>query len=311
MTLHTSTLVSRRALLRGLGVLGAAGLVVACGSDDEAPPSIATDGQGGEPTDVRAEILDQLGANVALDLNLVLPAFEFVAGDDRRLVFGLATDDREFLSGLDVDVTVVRDDGLEIAHGPVRAQTHENFGALGVYSATVSYPGPGIYRVAAVTPDRAAVGAIQVRDPADSPVPQIGDDFPVVSTPTTDDPQDLAELCTQDPDCSMHDVALAEALDAGRPVVLTVATPAYCATAICGPVVQVVESVRHDADRDDVAWIHLEVFKDAGNTPVDAVSDLGLPSEPWVFFIGSDGVLADKLEGPTPDPLLREGLAAI
>jgi hypothetical protein len=53
------------------------------------------------------------------------------------------------------------------------------------------------------------------------------------------------------------------------------------------------------------------VYTDAATPPVDAVTELGLPSAPGVFFVGADGVLADKLEGPTPAPLLREGLARI
>jgi hypothetical protein len=303
-----STPLSRRQLLRGLGALGAAGLLAACGQDPDDPPPGAADGT---PEDPRQAVLDHLGIDAPPDLNLVLPFRESPAGEDRRFVFGLATDEREFLSGLDVEVTVVRDGSLEVVHGPVPATAYEDFGNLGVYGTRITYPEPGIYRIAAVTPDRAAVGAVQADDPAQLPMPLVGDQVPRAETPTFDDPGDLEELCTREPDCSMHDVSLAASLEAGRPVVLSVATPAFCATAICGPVVDVIEDVRADAGRDDVDWIHVEVFQDAGNTPVPLIETLGLRSEPWTFFIDGEGVVTDQLEGPTPAELVREALETI
>jgi hypothetical protein len=301
--------LSRRQLLRGLGALGAAGLLVACGTGQERGDTPAA---GTTPVDdPREDILRSVGVSAPATLNVVLPAAEFVSGEDRRLVFGLATDEREFLSGVEAELMVVRDDDREVVAGPVEVTTHEDFGALGVYAATVSYPGPGVYRLAVDAGDRAAVGTIQVVDPDDSPVPQVGQPFPSHPTPTTGDEQGLEELCTRDPDCSMHDHALEEVLAAGRPTVLTISTPAYCQFAICGPVVDVIERVKDDAGREDVAWIHVEVYEDAGNTPVPIVTELGLPSEPWTFFTAADGTLADKLEGPTPQALVREGLSAI
>jgi hypothetical protein len=242
---------------------------------------------------------------------LVLPAAEFVVGDDRRFIFGLATEEREFLSGLDVEASLVSDGEFEVVDGPRDVTTYGDFGPLGVYGTRLSYPRPGIYRVVAVTPDRAAVGALQVIEPEASGVPQLGEEFPSSPTPTVDDPGDLAELCTREPDCSMHDLSLDEALGDGRPVVLTISTPAYCATAICGPVVDVIEEAKQATDRDDIAWIHVEVFEDAGNTPTAIVTDLGLPSEPWTFFIDADGTVADRIEGPTPRAIVDEGLATI
>ena len=53
---------------------------------------------------------------------------------------------------------------------------------------------------------------------------------------------------------------------------------------------------------------------EAPTTPlVPAVEAWGLPSEPWFFTIGGDGVIAGRLDGPMPEPILRsmlEGLTA-
>lgn len=305
--------LTRRDLLRGLGLLGAAGVLAACGGGRGDSAAGETPPAGGEPTgDTAQAVLQKLGIDVPRDLVVVIPAAEFLVGQDRRMQFGLATQQREFISGLEgVEVTVVADEGLETVSGPAAVRVHDQFGELGVYSTQVSFPEPGFYWIVAAAPDRVAVNPVQAIRPEDSPVPQVGDRIPPEKTPTFDDPMDFAEVCTREPDCSMHDVSLDAALADGRPVVLTIATPAYCQTAICGPVVDVIDGVKQDAGRDDVAWIHVEVFTDAGNTPADLVNTLGLPSEPWTFFIGADGKLVDKLEGPTPHELVREVLDQI
>lgn len=303
--------LSRRQLLRGLGALGAAGLVVTACGNGETGGDGSTPAASGTPGDERAQILQEIGISAAPTLNVVLPAAEFVAGSDRRLIFGLATDEREFLSGASGELRLVRDEDRQVVDGPTEIASYEDFGELGVYGATVNYPEPGVYRVAVVADDQAALGTIQVIEPGQSPVPQVGSAFPSHPTPTTSDQQGLAELCTREPDCSMHEVSLDTALSEGRPTVLTISTPAYCQFAICGPVVDVVEQVKDASGRDDVAWLHVEVYEDAGNTPVPLVRELGLPSEPWTFFIAGDGTLADKLEGPTPQELVREALEKI
>ncbi|MGH3440716.1 MAG: hypothetical protein ACRDUY_01460 [Nitriliruptorales bacterium] len=305
--------LTRRDVLRGAGLLGAAGVLAACGAGRDGNAAGETPTAGGQPTgDTHQAILDKLGIDAPRDLVVVIPAAEFLVGEDRRMQFGLATQDREFISGLEgVEVTVVADEGLEPVDGPAPVRVHDRFGQLGVYSTEVSFPSPGVYWIVAAAPDRVAVNPIRAIPPEQSPVPQVGEPIPSETTPTFDDPMEFAEVCTRDPDCSMHDVSLDDALAAGRPIVLTVATPLYCQTAICGPVVDVIDGVKQDVGRDDVAWIHVEVFTDAGNTPADLVNTLGLPSEPWTFFIGADGKLADKLEGPTPEELVREILDKI
>lgn len=97
----------------------------------------------------------------------------------------------------------------------------------------------------------------------------------------------------------MHEVSLDDALAAGEPVMLTIATPGFCETAICGPTVEVVEAVRTaEPAGGSVRWIHLEVFSDAGTTVADPVAAWQLQSEPWIFGIGSDGTIVGRLDGP-------------
>lgn len=315
--------LSRRDLLRGLVALGGAGLLAACGrgggegGEDGDTRADGGNGVGDGATtpagDVREQIRSELGIEEPLDLSVIVPAPLLFTAIRERVLFGLGTSPTDFRADLDIEAWLVRDDDLEVVHGPVQATYHdEGLEGLGIYLVEVEISEPGAYWLAARGDGHAAVGAVQFMPQSATGLPALGEPFPSAPTPTTDDPMGLEDICTDEPPCPMHEVSLAQALEAGRPVVLTVATPAYCQTAVCGPVVDVIEQVRADVGRDDVAWIHSEVYSDAGNTPVPLVTEtLQLPSEPWTFFVGADGTLVDRLQGPTPADLVREAVERI
>ena len=75
--------------------------------------------------------------------------------------------------------------------------------------------------------------------------------------------------------------------------------PRFCETAVCGPTLDEVKAIADD--HPDVNWLHVEVFTnldDPGNLEVvPAVTDWGLPSEPWVFVVGADGMVTGRFEG--------------
>jgi hypothetical protein len=129
-----------------------------------------------------------------------------------------------------------------------------------------------------------------------------------VATPTEDDPGELEDLCTREPQCSMHAVSLDTVVGTG-PVVLSVATPRFCQTAVCGPVVDVLETVKAEQGDDGATFVHAEVYNDAGTTPTQVVNELQLPSEPWTWVIGTDGVVVDRFDGPVVPSLLRDAIA--
>ncbi len=313
--------LSRRGLLRSGAIAGlGAAVLAACGdaggtADVAAEPSSGTGGASGSPTEVDqdqelAAVIEAAGfADRAADWTVIVATFEVVTGPDRRLQFGLLDESRSPAQDREVqavivstgtDVAVAQEATTPIYHG-------EGLGIRGVYAIETALESPGIHYLVVATEDHVGAAALRVIDPESSLVAQIGDPFPVVATPTTEAPGDLEDLCTREPDCSMHEVSLDTALEGGRPVVLTIATPKYCQTAVCGPVVDVVEDI-HQELGDDIAFIHVEVFTDAGNTPTQVVQDLQLPSEPWTFLIGADGVLVDRFDGPVVPSLLRESI---
>ena len=83
------------------------------------------------------------------------------------------------------------------------------------------------------------------------------------------------------------------------PFVVTFATPAYCQSRTCGPVVDVVSAVRKREAGSNVRFIHVEVYQD--NDPAKGENqwfkEWRLPSEPWAFLVGPDGKVRERFEG--------------
>jgi hypothetical protein len=268
----------RRAFMKStgvlLGALGAGKLLVACGESGGIP--------GGDPT-----------------WNLIRASFpEMLVGEQQRVAFGLTT----------LDNVAVEDPGLEVytrvpegdvTGGPYAVELFEE-GALGLplYLTAVDVGEPGPVEIVAVSGSDHGAATVNAVNPEDSQVPAPGDAAVATRTPTGDDLMGFEELCTREPDCPLHDVSLDDLLGQGRPLLVLFATPAYCQTAVCGPAVDTFVEVRDDRDWSDLAFLHVEIFTDAGVTVSEPVRDWDLPSEPWLFAIAPDGTIAERLDGP-------------
>jgi hypothetical protein len=111
---------------------------------------------------------------------------------------------------------------------------------------------------------------------------------------------DVYKLTTRvPPDRDLLKYSVASSLAAHKPFVLVFATPKFCASRTCGPVVDVVDAVRQRFADRDTRFIHVEIYKD--NDPTKGfnqwVRQWHLPTEPWVFLVGSDGRVKAKFEG--------------
>ncbi|MDQ3992933.1 MAG: hypothetical protein M3229_04665, partial [Actinomycetota bacterium] len=144
-----------------------------------------------------------------------------------------------------------------------------------------------------------AIGNVVVaREPT---APAVGDRAIASETPTLASTRgDLQALTTQKPpDRELLRTSIAEALAAEAPFVVTFATPLYCRTRTCGPVVDVVSEVRRRHEGKGVRFIHVEIYE--GNDPARGtnrwVREWKLPSEPFTFLVGSDGLIKERFEG--------------
>jgi hypothetical protein len=173
--------------------------------------------------------------------------------------------------------------------------------AKSLYVTTLPFKKTGKYLVLGLFRlDNRLVGAgTTVNVVKGSNVPAVGSPAPMMHTPTKASVGgDLAQIDTRQPHDDMHDVDYADALGK-RPIVLVFGTPALCVSRVCGPVVDIAEQVKHSRPKDDVAWIHMEIYNN--NKIVDGYRPqflkYHLPGEPWVFTINRKGRIAARIEG--------------
>ena len=162
-----------------------------------------------------------------------------------------------------------------------------------------------------------ARGAFRVK--ARSDTPSIGDPAPASVTPTLTGVEDIATITSSPvPDPDLYRLSVHQALEAGKPLVVVFATPAFCVTATCGPQVQVVSQLK-EGFQDQVNFIHVEVFENPhlieGGRPaggfVPAVAEWNLPSEPWTFVVDQAGRVQAKFEAFTTEEELEDALQEV
>jgi hypothetical protein len=143
-------------------------------------------------------------------------------------------------------------------------------------------------------------------------VPKVGERPPKITTLTAADVgNDLEKIDTRVPPDQMHKVDFAEVLGK-KPIVLVFATPALCQSRVCGPVVDVAQQVA-DKYEPEADFIHQEVYVDneiaKGLRP--QLKAFHLPTEPWTYLIGADGVIKDRLSGAYGVDELEEAMRTI
>lgn len=149
--------------------------------------------------------------------------------------------------------------------------------------------------------------AIEIRDRR-SPGP--GDPAIAVKTPTDADPAGVAFVCTRDPACGMHAISLEDALASGKPTVLVVATPRFCTSRLCGPVVDEVMAVR-DRHAANANFVHAEVYRDENASEYAPImTEWKLETEPWVYIVDGRGTIRHGFEGPITFPQIEEALTS-
>jgi hypothetical protein len=104
---------------------------------------------------------------------------------------------------------------------------------------------------------------------------------------------------------------VAEALRADLPVVVAFATPGYCTSQTCAPVLgEVVKVSEHFNER--ATFVHVEIYSDPRElTVADVVKQWGLRTEPWIFIVDRAGVVFDRLEGLTNAAELESSLLPV
>jgi len=181
----------------------------------------------------------------------------------------------------------------------------------GLYAFEFDIPGPATYQItidAGELGDLGPIGLVTVDDPVQVAV---GEQAPRSETRTLDDAplDDLTSDPT--PDEALYVMTVAEAVSSG-PSVVVFATPAWCTSQACGPMLDQVQALA--PDYPGLNFVHVEVYENIHvDDPADlilapAVTEWGLPSEPWVFVTGDDGAVAAEFEGTVSDEELKAAL---
>jgi hypothetical protein len=179
-----------------------------------------------------------------------------------------------------------------------------------VYSTDIDFSSEGEWRIAALIKQGDEIAATLLPSASVGEfkrVPRVGQPAPRIHTPTAaDSGGDLSKITTRIPPDTQNRVDYADAL--GRePIVLLFATPQFCQSRVCGPVVDVAEQVK-ETYGDEAAFIHMEIYND--NDPDKGVRPqvkaFHLPSEPWLFAIDRNGTIQGEVEGAFGVDLLTE-----
>ncbi len=314
-----------------IALLAVCVLVAGCGgsgsSDENAPPPA----RAKDFPAAKGQTLQQLLASLGGGPVLAPSGQEFRTGK-HRFGFALFRRDRSQITDASVAVYVAPAGGGK-AKGPYLARyeslqvgpqfqsrqtaTDPN-AAKSIYSTEIPFDKPGRWDVLGIARQGGKLVAatlpqagIVVKDQSKDPIPAVGQKPPRIHTPTVASVGgNVASIDTRLPPSSMHDVDFADVLGK-KPVVLIFATPQLCQSRVCGPGVDVTEQVKAKSENSDVAFIHMEVFRDnqidKGIRP--QLAAFHLQSEPWLFVFDRSGRVSTRIEGAFSERELDDAIA--
>jgi hypothetical protein len=195
----------------------------------------------------------------------------------------------------------------------VTAPSHQKELPRPYYPVEFTPTAPGVYTVDATVKGTPLQASVQI--PASTTVVGPGQAMIPVDTPTTANPRGVQLVCTRDPVCPLHDVTLREALADGTPVAFLVATPKFCQTAICGPVLDVLLGQKDQFPQ--IKMLHAEVYpSEADAQPgrqklTDVVNAYGLTFEPALYLARAGGTIVKRLDTIFDGVELHDALAQL
>jgi hypothetical protein len=185
-------------------------------------------------------------------------------------------------------------DGTEHIHG-------DDSLVRGLYVAQLSFARAGDWGVellvsqagGAFEPIRLAVTVEEA-----AATPAVGSPAPRSRNLIARDVKNLRQIDTSPrPDPRLHQVRIADAIAQGKPQLIVFATPQFCTTRMCGPVVDIVRTLLPTYGKS-VVFIHQEIWQDFADKKVfPTVEEWRLFTEPWIFVVDGQGIIRAKFEG--------------
>ena len=131
-----------------------------------------------------------------------------------------------------------------------------------------------------------------------SQTPAVGSPAPRSRNLIASDVKNLRQIDTSTrPDPRLHQVRIADAIALGKPQLIVFATPQFCTSRMCGPVVDIVRTLLPVYGKR-VAFTHQEIWQDFADKKVfPTVQEWRLITEPWIFVLDRRGIIRAKFEG--------------
>jgi hypothetical protein len=293
--------LTRRAVLLGAGrlalagaggavLVGGGGLLAGCGGDDGGADRASG---GGSDDDVR--FLVPFFATGENEMPILRP------GVPQRMPWGVADGEGIPLPDLPAEVTVTITDEAGTRVGePIVVARHGDGTPYPYYPLRTDLAQPGRYRVSMPFDDRPLERTVVLAPPEQVRLVQPGERAVPVMTPTVTDAREVDPICTREPACPFHTNTLSEALGSGQPTAFLISTPAFCQTAVCGPVL---ELLIEETPGRPLQVVHAEVYADAVRTgdPLraklsEATRAYQLSFEPSLVVADANGIVVDRLD---------------
>jgi hypothetical protein len=319
-----------RHAIRSLSLVALAPILAACATGAPAPVSTPTPAvaptTAPQPTGWPGWQLPADGGEL-----VPIPVSSELAVGENRFLLNLVDTQNEPLASPDRPVSLRFFDLAEDPAAPALTVDADYLPTIpqlpGLYRAMVEFdrPGPwGIEAVATEADGSARTGRMIFSVLEQTSTPPLGAQAPETDTPTAQTPAEIAAISTdRHPDASFYRTSVADALAQDRPFLLFFGTPAFCRTAVCGPVMEILKDVAPEFD-GQVEVIHVEPYElhevdgnlqpvlEGGQlVPVPSVIEWGLRTEPMIFAVDADGRVTAKLEGVASAQELRAAMAEI
>ena len=257
------------------------------------------------------------------DLQPLITTSELIVGEN-RFAFGLMKANK-LLENAAVQLRIYAIDGPEprlaaetnapyhlIGSGGIGERVHRHVDGTthmhradsdvrGLYVTRVSFARPGHWGIEIqAREDHGSLGTarftVTVLDASQTPAP--GSPAPRSRNLITSDVKDLREIDTSSPpDPRLHRVRIADAIEQRKPQLIVFATPQFCTSRMCGPLVDIVRQLLPRYE-NRVSFTHQEIWQDiASKKAFSTIEEWRLQSEPWIFVVDGRGIIRAKFEG--------------
>jgi hypothetical protein len=194
----------------------------------------------------------------------------------------------------------------------------------GYWVANVTFDSAGTWSTRATVTTSGTVNTVNIGFPVAEQgiAPAVGDAAPATDNLTLSQNPNIKRLSTDpQPNMAFYEMTVTQAIDAHEPFVVIFATPLFCTSQFCGPLLNNVKAVAPDFI-DRVNFIHIEPYNldenghlatDADGQPVAAppTEAWRLRTEPWLFVVGADGKITSRFEGTASAEELRAAIGQV